>query len=345
MKQFLKLEKLNSGDQVAVISPSAGLPGLFPWVHELGIERIKNEFKLTTKEYPTTRQMGSSLKHRAADIMAAFSDPKNKAVISTIGGEDQIKLLKYLDPGIIKANPKPFFGYSDCTHLGNYLWNLDIPSYYGGAIMTQFAMQNKMDDLTKEWLRKALFESGEFELDVSTKFNDEGLDWADKSNLNKIRKYEDNPGLIWDGEKDVEGILWGGCVESLLAQFTVGKYLPSIEELTDTILFFETAEDLPEPWIVEYFLIGLGERGWLDKFRAVFVGRPKAWEFDKPNNTEQKKRYKQEQNDAVVKTIRGYNKDIPIVLNLDFGHTDPQIPMPAGQKARLTAEKKIFLSY
>lgn len=65
--------------------------------------------------------------------MGTFTDPANKAVFTSIGGEDQIKLIKYLDADIIRVNPKPFIGYSDNTHIYNFLWRLGIPSYYGGV--------------------------------------------------------------------------------------------------------------------------------------------------------------------------------------------------------------------
>ncbi|MDO8591969.1 MAG: LD-carboxypeptidase [bacterium] len=346
MKQFISLPKLKKGDQVAVISPSAGLPGLFPWVQDLGLERIQNVFRLIPNEYPTTRQMNAPLQDRARDIMEAFKDPANKAVIASIGGEDQIKLLKYLDPQVFLDNPKPFFGYSDNTHLHNFLWKLGIPSYYGGSIMTQYAMQGGMHDFTVEYLKKALFEGGEVELKASKEFNDEGLDWSVKENLNKQRKMEPNDGWQWDGNKDAEGILWGGCIESLIEEFTVGKYLPSNDDLTGTVLFLESAEDIPDPWIVEYLLTGMGERGWFDKFQAVLVGRPKAWEFDKQKTAEEKVAYRKTQREVVLKTIRQYNKQIPIIQNLDFGHTDPQIVLPMGQTAMIdSTNKKITLSY
>ena len=346
MKNFRTLAKLKKGDQVAVISPSAGLPGLFPWVQDLGLERMHSIFGLEPVEYPTTRMMGSSLTDRARDIMEAFADPKNKAVFTSIGGFDQIQLIKYLDPQIFINNPKPFFGFSDNTHLHNFLWTLGIPSYYGGGIMNQFGMNGEMFRLTINSLRQALFEEGEFEMEVSSQFTDEGLDWSVKENLSKPRKLEPNTGLIWDGIKDAEGVLWGGCMDSLIVQMSTAKYLPQDDDLDGTILILETSEDLPEPWIMEYLLIGFGERGWLDRFRAVLVGRPKAWEFNKPNSAKAKADYRQKQQEAVINTIRQYNQHIPIVQNLDFGHTDPQLVMPLGQKARVaSSEQRIFLTY
>ncbi|MEO8862771.1 MAG: S66 peptidase family protein [Candidatus Saccharimonadales bacterium] len=346
MKTFIELPKLKPGDQVAIISPSAGLPGLFPWVQDLGLERLRTIFELIPKEYPTTRQMGSSLEDRARDIMDAFSDPSNKAVFASIGGEDQIKLIKLLDPEVFLSNPKPFFGYSDNTHLHNFLWGLGIPSYYGGSIMTEFAFQQQIPELIVKYLRQALFEVGEIEVEVADEYNDIGLDWSNENNLSKPRIFEPNEGLHWNGEQNAEGILWGGCVESLVAQSTTGKYLPNINDLEGAILFIETAEDIPDQWIVDYLLTGFGERGWFDKFKAVLVGRPKAWEFNKQNSADEKAEYRKIQRDTILRVVREYNKDIPVIQNLDFGHTAPQIVLPYGNIARIDSRnRKITLRY
>lgn len=346
MKHFQKLPKLARGDQVAVISPSSGLPQVFPWVQDLGLARMRDLFGLVPVEYPTTRTMGATLEDRARDVMAAFADPHNKAVFASIGGSDQIKLIKHLDPSIFLSNPKPFFGYSDNTHLHNFLWNLGIPSYYGGGVMNQFGMNDKMFDSTVNSLNHALFDEGEYELEVSSRYNDEGLDWSVKENLEKPRKLDANMGLVWDGSADVEGALWGGCVESLIVQASTATYLPKDEDLEGAVLFLETAEDIPEHWVIEYLLTGFGERGWLNKFQAVLIGRPKAWEFDKQNSAEEKAKYSEEQRSIVLRVVREYNKHIPVVQNLDFGHTDPQIIVPNGGSARvMSSEQKIYLTY
>lgn len=346
MNSYISLTKLKKGDRVAILSPSAGLPGLFPWVQDLGLERLRDVFGLEPVEYPTTRRMGSSLQDRATDIMAAFGDTSIKAVIASIGGTDQIKLLKLLDPEIIKSNPKPFFGFSDNTHLHIYLSNLGIPSYYGGCIMTQFAMQQTMMDLTVESLRKALFDGGELVTSGATMYNDIGLDWADKASLDKTRPMEENDGLLWDGDQKAGGLLWGGCIESMVAQCSVGKYLPSAEDMTGKILFLESAENIPPHWVVRYLLVGLGERGWFDRLSGVMVGRPKAWDFSQQNSAEQKALYRKAQRETILSVVREYNATIPIVQNVDFGHTDPQIVLPIGRQAVLSpAENTISLDY
>ena len=124
------------GDRIAVISPGAGLPGLFPRPYELGLERLREEYGLEPVEYPSTRRMGSTPQERADDIHAAFADPDVKAVIASIGGDDQITVLPFLDRELIRANPKPFFGMSDNTNLLAFLYNTGIVGYHGATVMT-----------------------------------------------------------------------------------------------------------------------------------------------------------------------------------------------------------------
>lgn len=75
-----------------------------------------------------------------------------------------------------------------------------IPSYYGGALFTQFAEQGKIHEYTLKYLKLALFEEGEAELEASKEYNDVSLDWNYPENLDKQRAYEPNEGWIWDGD-------------------------------------------------------------------------------------------------------------------------------------------------
>jgi hypothetical protein len=68
-----------------------------------------------------------------------------------------------------------------------------------------------------------------------------------------------------------------------------------------------------------------------------------VWHYEQPLSSAAQAAYRQQQRETIVHTVRRYNAHIPIVQNLDFGHTDPQIVLPSGQQARvLTAEKRIF---
>jgi muramoyltetrapeptide carboxypeptidase LdcA involved in peptidoglycan recycling len=158
--RFTYPPKPRPGDRVAVLSPSGGLPAVFPAPFELGPRRVREVFGLEPVEYPTTRRLDASPRQRAADVLAAFADPAVKAVLTSIGGEDQLKVLRHLDPQVLAAHPKPVFGYSDATNLLHLLWDLGIVGYHGGAVMVRWGRPGAMHPLTRESLRRALFDRG-----------------------------------------------------------------------------------------------------------------------------------------------------------------------------------------
>ena len=344
--EFVKLPKLKKGDKVAIVSPSFAAPGKWPHVYELGLQRVKEVFGLVPVEFPATKKIGASKEERSKDLIDAFENKEIKAVIASLGGDDQITYIKNLPKEPFVNNPKPFFGYSDNSHFVNHLWLNGIPSFYGGSLFTEFAMQSKMDEFTVKYLKYAFFEDGEFELEASSEFNDIGLSWNDDSLLNQRRRYQPNDGWIWDGSKNAEGITWGGCVESIDEMLRHAVGIPNIEQFSGVILFMETSEEIPPAEYVMRVFRALGERGILQNIRGLIMGRPKAWEFDKPQSDEEKIDYKKKQREVVLEMVRQYNQDIPVVQNVDFGHTAPQICLPAGSTMRIdSVSKKIFTRF
>ena len=340
------LNKLHKGDKIAVLSPSFAAPGKWPKVYELGLRRLREVFDLEPVEFPTTKKIGASKDERAKDLIAAFEDKEIMAVISSIGGDDQVTYIKDLPIEPFINNPKPFFGYSDNTHFMNFLWTNGIPSFYGGALFTQFAEQGQINDYTLKYLKLALFEQGEFEIKSSKNYNDIGLDWNNPDNLMKQRFYESNDGWVWDGSNNAEGITWGGCVESVDELLRHAITIPSLKDFENIILLTETSEEIPTVNYVYRVYRALGERGILERIKGILVGRPKAWEFDKQNNKEIKHKYREEQREMILDIVRKYNQLIPVIQNLDFGHSDPQIPMPYGTIAKIdSSNRKIFVNF
>ena len=148
---FVKLPKLKKGDKVAILSPSFAAPGKWPLVYELGLKRLQEVFGLEPVEFPATKKLGASKEERSKDLIDAFENKEIKAVIASLGGDDQITYIKNLSATPFINNPKPFFGFSDNAHFENFLWLHGIPSYYGGSLFTEFAMQKRMDPNTIEY--------------------------------------------------------------------------------------------------------------------------------------------------------------------------------------------------
>lgn len=216
--------------------------------------------------------------------------------------------------------------------------------------MTQFTAQPEMDAFTVSFLKKALFEEGEFELQSSDEFYDSNLteegmlvDWYKPETLGLKKKREQNPGWKWDGSKDGAGLLWGGCIESVDEMLRHAVPIPTLEQFAEIVLMLESSEEMPTAEQVRRVVRAFGERGILERVKGVLVGRPKAWYFNNQHSIEEQNKFRSDQQTVILETVRKYNSSIPVVQNLDFGHTDPQIPMPYGGEVRIdSASKKIF---
>lgn len=324
-------DKPTPGDKVAVLSPGAAAPAIFPEPYELGLARLREEFWLEPVEYPTTRALGSSPEARAADVNAAFADPEIKAVLTSIGGDDQIKVLRHLDPDVLLAGAKPFFGISDNTNLCNYLWNLGVVSYYGGTVMTVFGRGGRMNPQATAAVRAALFTHDEHELRPAATYGDVDQDWNDPALLAREPEMFPGDGWEWHGpSRTVTGPSWGGCLEIVDFNLRVGTHVREPAAYDGCVLFLETSEMLPDAGYVRHLLMCMGERGLLGRFSAAIMGRPKAWSLAARLGPEEKAAYVAAQREAVLRAFAEYNPDIPLVLNVDIGHTDPQLVVPYG---------------
>ena len=323
--------KLVPGDKVAVVSPSFAAPGPFPEVHELAMTRLRQEIGLVPVEYPTTRQLGASQRARADDLMAAFADPDIKAVLATIGGDDQITVLPLLDPAVMTANPKAFLGYSDNTNLLNWLWYHGVAGYHGGSTMVHLGRPGGLHPVSTASLRAALLYGGDLHLHPVDRFSETELSWADPEGLHHPAPTSPSPGWMWHGpERVVTGPTWGGDLEILHWTLAVGRWIRPVEDYAGCVLILETDEEMPSSEQVFRMLRNMGERGLLAQFPAVVFATAKATSIDRPVRLDRREAYRTAQRDAVLAVFEAYNPDAMIVFNVDFGHTDPQWVLPYG---------------
>ncbi|WP_327066055.1 S66 family peptidase [Kitasatospora sp. NBC_01302] len=328
--------KPRPGDRVAVLSPSAALPGLFPHPYELGLRRLREEFGLEPVEYPGTRKLGATAEERAADLHAAFADPGIKAVIATIGGEDQITVLPYLDRELIRANPKPFFGYSDNTNLLLLLRNLGIVSYHGCSVMVQLGRGGALHPATAESLRAALLGSGAYELRPSAEVGDVELPWTEPDLLAGEPVMEPGEGWTWhNADQVVDAPGWGGNLEILAWMAMADREIGPVEQYAGQVLFLETSEEMPRADEVYRILRNLGERGLLRQFPALLMARAKSWSFEQMLEPAAKVEYRKAQRAAVLRALAEYAPQTMAVFDVDFGHTDPQQILPCGGRIRV----------
>ncbi|WP_232820491.1 hypothetical protein [Halorussus litoreus] len=87
-------------------------------------------------------------------------------------------------------------------------------------------------------------------------------------------------------------------------------------------------------------LIGMGERGLLERFAGVLVGRAKARSPFEDLGSEARAEYRERQRETVVEVVGEYNPDAPVVLDVDFGHTAPVVPVPVGGRVEIDPERE-----
>jgi len=339
--EFVTPPAMEPGDRVAVVAPSSGGAHEAPHLLELAVDRLRDVFDLEPVVYPTARQSDAFLRDhpraRAADLHAAFRDPEISGVFATIGGSDQLRVLRHLDPDLLREHPTRFYGMSDNSNLGLYLWTHGIVSYNGAQLLNEIATPGGVPEYTERYCRRAFFEDRLGELEPSDEWTDAPSHWwTDPDLLDERPPYEPNPGRRWAGGDDpVSGRLWGGSLSIVDWYLASDRYLPDPARLDGAILCLETAEDLPEPTMVGATLMAMGERGLLDRFDGVLLGRPPTRSYLDEPPAEERARYRKRLYDAVVEWVGRYVPDAPVVCGLDWGHTNPVAPLPIGREAEI----------
>jgi len=290
-------------------------------------------FGLKIVEFPTARMDVDTIyrnpKLRADDINRAFADPEVSAIIASIGGDDSVRILPYLDIDTILDNPKILMGYSDTTAITCFLAGHGLVTFNGPSIMAGFAQMRHLPSTFQSHVRSVLMEPTErFQFHPYTQWADCYLDWNLPNYDGETEQLRDNDeGWHWlQGMGSTQGRLFGGCIEVL--EFLKGtSFWPKPELFDDAILFFETSEDKPTVSNVMYMLRNYGSMGILEKVRGVLIGRARSYSDEE----------KAELDSMVVRVVSEEfgQKDLPSLTNLDFGHTDPQWVMPLGVEAEI----------
>ena len=335
---FVKPPRLNVGDTVAIVSPSWGGPSVYPHIYENGLSVLRS-LGLQIKEFPTARAddrfLSANPRARAADINDAFADPEVKAIFASIGGDDAIRILPFLDQQIIKSNPKILMGFSDTTTLLTFINQLGLVTFNGPSVMAGFSQALALPDTFLRHVKEMLFSPGDayeyFSFDV---YCDGYLDWRDLGNIGKTRELKSDGGWRFIQGTGVEkGELFGGCID-VLEVINGTPFWPRIEFWQGKILFFETSEEKPSIQRVKRMLRNYGMQGIFTQVEAVLFGRARDYSDSE----------KLEFDQMILDVIQGEfgRTELPIVSNMDFGHTDPQFILPLGILAEVDCSKRTF---
>ncbi|NDC37083.1 MAG: hypothetical protein EBZ48_03415 [Proteobacteria bacterium] len=136
------------------------------------------------------------------------------------------------------------------------------------------------------------------------------------------------------GSGVAEGRLIGGCLE-VLDWLRGTPVWPTEDAWKDAVLFLETSEEAPPPEAVRRMLRALAAAGAVMNASALLMGRPGG-----PINPASIQDY----DTVVLSVIRDELglTSLPIITNMDFGHTDPMMTLPLGVRAQVNCTTQVF---
>ena len=332
----IRPRRLAPGDTVAVVSPSWAGPAAFPHVFDHGLAVLRR-WGLDIREYPSTRASAARLaadpRLRADDLNAAFADRSIRAIFSSIGGDDSIRLLPFLDLAAIAADPKIVMGYSDTTTILAATRAAGVVAFHGPSIMAGISQLGALPAAHAEHVHEMLFAPDASHAYVPYGSFVEGYpDWGDPALVGLTNALQTDDGWhVIQGAGRVTGELFGGCLE-VLDWLRGTSAFPTGDEWTGRLLFTEPSAEIPTPIQVERILRSFGALGIFERIAGILVGRARDQSVDQKRALE-----------ATFRAIVGGEfgrPDLPIVANLDFGHTDPQWILPIGVRAELDVDAR-----
>ncbi|MBP1045461.1 LD-carboxypeptidase [Enterococcus sp. BWM-S5] len=316
-------EKLKAADEIRVISPSSSIE------RTGGIEANKAAeetlqrmgFKVSFGQHILENDVlgSAAIESRVDDIHQAFLDENVKGILTSIGGFNCNELLPHLDYDLIKRNPKILCGYSDITALSNAIYTRTGLVTYSGPHYTSFKMK-MLQDYQMESFKDILMNKGEHLLTASAFWSNDP--WF-------LPNYSPN---ILTGKWQVysEGVATGISIGGNIGTFNLLQgtiYQPMEENVIGFVELEEEADFRDFTRELASFLQVHSQP------KALLIGR-----------------FPQETGVTEERLLTVLNKypilsNIPVIYDMDFGHTQPIFTFPIGQVITVdTFNKQLIFS-
>jgi muramoyltetrapeptide carboxypeptidase len=327
-RQHIFPPKARKGDQVRVLALSRSLGGVMNYdkITEGDIEFARKRLediglKVTFGEHvmECNSHLTSSIESRIEDLHQALSDPSVKILLAVSGGIGAMQLLEHIDYNLFASNPKILCGYSDIGHIANAVFTkTGLVSYYGPNFSG--FMMKKGFEYTMQCFQKCLCCEEPFSVHPSETWSDDV--WTkDQEN----RTFFPNDGYWCISEGMAEGTAIGGNHRGL-CRLQGSEFFPP---LSGAILFLESPADGKGSLMAfDYCLRSLSFQKGFKGIRGIVIGRYQgSANINRENLTE------------LVREI-GSVSGIPIVANVDFGHTTPVMTIPIGGRCLLNVREE-----
>ena len=332
---------------IGIVSLSSGVLGE-PFIRfevEIGLRRLKG-YGLNVQFMPHALMgrdyVAAHPEKRAEDLLQAFRDPQIDMILCAIGGDDTYRLLPYLfDHDELKdaVTDKVFLGFSDTTINHLMLHKVGLRSFYGQAFLPDVCeLGPEMHPYTRQYFEELVTTGHIRTITPSPVWYGERKSFApDQAGIPLVARPNGGFELL-QGPAVFSGRILGGCIDSLYDVFNAERYpdmpvlcsryhlFPDAEEWKGRILLLESSEEKPSPEKYRQSLEYLKERGVFDAVSGVLAGKP----MDETYAGE----YRQLLKEVIDRP------DLPVVFNVNVGHSMPRCIIPFGVPAAVDAEKQ-----
>lgn len=311
--------KLRPGSSVRVIAPSNSL-AIIPAEARAEAEKKLSGLGLRVSFGEHAEEcddfVSSSVTARLADLHAAFADPGVDGILSVIGGYNANQLLPGIDYALAAEHPKVLCGFSDITALSNALYARAGLVGYSGPHYSSFGMKHHfsyseagfvacvMNDEPIELAPSPLWSDDLWYLDQEDRHLETGTDWW----------------VLQEG--GAAGAIVGGSLCTLnLLQGT--PYMPSL----DAAVVFAEDDDRVKPWDFDRDLVSLLQQPAFGGVTGLVIGR-----FQRETGITRELL-------AQIVASKPELAGLPVIANVDFGHTTPIVTFPIGGTVEIRADR------
>jgi muramoyltetrapeptide carboxypeptidase LdcA involved in peptidoglycan recycling len=316
---FLLPERLRPGDVIGVVTPSGAGPAGAPRRFSRGVCAL-SELGFDVRVGPQASAVGHTAgpaSARTAELNDFLRDRDVRAVIASIGGYTANALLNTLDYEALRRDPKIVVGYSDLTVLlSACLMRAGVVVFHGPTLMPELGEYPAPLRYTVETFLRAVSDPRPLgRLKPAPAWTDEFLEW-DRDDVRPRAMRHDRP-WTWLASGTGTGGLFGGNLESMCVLGGTA-YLPRVP---GGVLVWETTST--NLGSVDRALTHLEMLGIFDGLAGMIVGRTHRAPAD----------FEDQLNEHLLARFR--EREVPIVTQVDLGHTDPMLTLPLGVRARL----------
>jgi muramoyltetrapeptide carboxypeptidase len=314
--------RLPRGGTLGVIATSTPITAGGEELVERGYRRLRERGFEVVEATNARLQHGhaaGTIAARVGALHALFVDDDIDGIIAFWGGMQTHQLLEHLDWDLLAAHPKPLVGYSDLTALTSVVTDrTGLVTFSGPAVIT-FA-KPKLFEYSWRWFERVLVEGG-----ARLSYEPAGLCSDNLWYEREDRQMLERPAPGWRCYRggEARGPIMGGNLGTLL-HLAGTPYWP---DMRGRILFVEEDED-ESPASIDRMFTQLRHMGVFDQIAGLVVGRiPSCVGFSEEDSFEM----------LLDDALAGY--DLPVLLDVDFGHTDPLVTFPLGVQCHLSADR------